>query len=260
MATRRTIVIGDLHGCLDEAVELLDRAQASAADRVIFLGDLVDRGPNPAGCVDLAMAIEQRQGAPACVLGNHEEKHLEYRRIESTRGKVDVGKPTHVATRAQLRPEHYGYFAQLPLYIRLPEFTAVCVHAGAFPNRSIEKQEPRHLLHAQMLRPYVTDELGIRHVNTKTVWPSRVPKGEENAWHFWTQYWSGPETIIFGHSVLDRPLITDKAIGLDGGCCFGRELWGLILPSKEIVRIRARHPSNEDDASWHRVHGKVRTR
>ena len=43
----RTIVIGDLHGCYDEAIELLTKVGATSSDRVIFAGDLVDRGPNP---------------------------------------------------------------------------------------------------------------------------------------------------------------------------------------------------------------------
>jgi hypothetical protein len=54
----RTIVIGDLHGCYEEAVELLDRVAACESDRVIFAGDLVDRGPMPRECVELAMQHE----------------------------------------------------------------------------------------------------------------------------------------------------------------------------------------------------------
>jgi predicted phosphodiesterase len=85
---RRTIVVGDLHGCFDEAVELLDSLQVTSSDRVIFAGDLVDRGPKPAECIELAMRHE-------CVLGNHEEHHL--RRRHSAREKLS---PAHLFTRA----------------------------------------------------------------------------------------------------------------------------------------------------------------
>src|SRR5262245_42621663 len=60
----RVIVIGDLHGCYDEAIELLDRVAACASDRVVFAGDLVDRGPKRRECVELAMRHES-------ILGNH---------------------------------------------------------------------------------------------------------------------------------------------------------------------------------------------
>jgi serine/threonine protein phosphatase 1 len=114
----RTIVIGDLHGCFDEARALLDRLAVSENDRVIFAGDLVDRGPKPRECVELAMKWH-------AILGNHEEKHLQQRK----RKDEDLS-PDHLATRRALSNEHYEYFAKLPLFIRLPEHGAVVVHAG----------------------------------------------------------------------------------------------------------------------------------
>ena len=95
--THRTIIVGDLHGCYDEAVKLLKECDVRAEDHVIFLGDLVDRGPENGRCVDLAMHRELVQGRPACVLGNHEEKHLYYDDIEKKTGQVNVNSPTHVA-------------------------------------------------------------------------------------------------------------------------------------------------------------------
>ncbi|HEY2364743.1 MAG TPA: metallophosphoesterase, partial [Polyangiaceae bacterium] len=95
----RTIVIGDLHGCFDEARALLDLLHREWAvaddDRVIFAGDLVDRGPKPRECVELAMNHE-------AILGNHEEKHLQQRK----RKDEDLS-PDHLATRRALSDEHY---------------------------------------------------------------------------------------------------------------------------------------------------------
>ena len=126
---QRTIVIGDLHGCFDEATELLDRLAVDKADRVIFAGDLVDRGPKPRECVELAMRYE-------CVLGNHEEKHLQQRK----RKDADLS-PEHLKTRRALEDVHFEYFAKLPTFIRLPEHGAVVVHAGVMPNVAIEAQD-----------------------------------------------------------------------------------------------------------------------
>lgn len=233
----RVIVVGDLQGCYDEAVELLEKCNATPEDQVIFAGDLVDRGPDNDKCVDLAMHRERIQGKPAAVLGNHEDRHLDYKRIEEKGRNPNVVIPTHVATRMQLREEHYNYFKRLPLFIRLPEHNAAVVHAGAYPDRTLEEQEPRTLLHVQMIRPY--DKWGNRTNNTKSVWPSKVPQGEDG-WGFWTNFWNGPERLIFGHSVLTKPLLTEKVCGIDGGACFGRQLHAVILPGWEIVSVQGR--------------------
>lgn len=211
---RRTIVIGDLHGCHDEAVELLSRLAATSSDRVIFTGDLVDRGPKPRACVELAMRYE-------CVLGNHEEKHLQQRRRAA-----EKLSPDHLRTREALDDVHYDYFASLPKVIRLPEFGAAVVHAGAFPGVPLDAQTDHHLLHIQHINP----------PHPKSYWPSKAPAG----YAFWTNFWRGPERLIFGHSVLDRPLVTEWAVGVDTGAVFGRGLSALVLPDWELVTLPSR--------------------
>lgn len=205
----RTIVVGDLHGCHAEADSLLDRLQVSVSDRLIFAGDLVDRGPEPKACVELAMKYE-------CVLGNHEEKHLQQRKRAA-----EKLSPDHLTTRNALDDSHYEYFAKLPLFIRLPEYGAAVVHAGCFPNVPLEQQPAHHLLHLQHINPPAT----------KSFWPSKAPADHR----FWTNFWEGPERIIFGHSVLDRPLVSKWAVGIDTGAVFGHGLTALVLPNWELV-------------------------
>jgi len=230
----RTIVIGDLHGCHDEAVDLLDKLAVAAGDRVVFTGDLVDRGPKRRECVEMAMRHE-------CILGNHEEKHL-----QQIRRRDEELIPDHLATRRALEPPHYDYFRRLPHFIRLPEHNAVVVHAGAYPGVAIEKQDPYHLLHAQCLKP------GER----KSYWPSKAPAG----FVFWTNLWRGPERLIFGHSVLDRPLVTDFAVGIDTGAVHGRTLTAVVLPGWEIVSVPARknYFGRDKGVDTFPVHGDVR--
>ncbi len=210
----RTIVIGDLHGCHNEAVELLDRLAVTSSDRVIFAGDLIDRGPMRRECVELAMRHE-------CILGNHEEKHLRqrHRRIEEL-------IPDHAETRRVLEGPHFDYFSRLPLFIRLPEADAVVVHAGVLPDTPIERQDPHLLLHGQCVRPPAV----------KSYWPSKAPAG----WTFWTNHWKGPERVIFGHTVLDRPLVSAWAVGIDTGCVHGGSLTAVVLPEWRIVSVPAR--------------------
>lgn len=226
----RTIVVGDLHGCLSEARELLRRCKVGKDDTVIFLGDLVDRGKDPVGCLDLARQLEQDQGSPSCILGNHEEKYQRYRTKE-LRGEDmrTTGSASHDYTRSQLKPEHYAYMEKMPHVIRLPDNNSACVHAGVWPNRPLEEQNVHHLLHIQMIKPY--DQHSSNRHDETTKWPSKAGHG----WVFWSQVWHGTERILFGHSVLNKPLVTPNAVGLDGGGCFGRELWALILPENRIV-------------------------
>jgi hypothetical protein len=90
----RTVVIGDVHGCLEELKELLaeiaayddGRGLPKGRDRLIFVGDLVDRGPDPVGVVHFVQDL----GA-ACVLGNHEEKHVRWAKHEAR--KAETGEP-----------------------------------------------------------------------------------------------------------------------------------------------------------------------
>mgnify|MGYP005834644539 CR=1 FL=1 len=242
----RTILIGDLHGCYEETVALLKKCDVSARDWVIFLGDYVDRGPENAKCCDLVRHREQVQGKAAGILGNHEEKHLDHEECVRRKGRLPEQTPlTHLATRAQLKPEHYEWFRTLPFFLRIPEHNAVAVHAGVFPGRTIEEQKARHLLHIQMIKPWSVSEDGTKRwlykdgeLHEKSIWPSRVPPGEEG-WAFWHHFWDGPEFVIFGHSVMDRPLLTDKVAGIDGGAVFGRALHALVLDgdTRSIVTV-----------------------
>lgn len=233
MTPRRTIVIGDLHGCHAEALDLLDRVAATSADRVIFAGDLVDRGPSPRECVELAMRHE-------AILGNHEEKHLQQRHRHDAKLS-----PDHLATRRALGPEHFDYFETLPLFIRLPEHGAAVVHSGALPALSLEEQDPYHLLHVQCVRPPAR----------KSYWPSKAPADHL----FWTNHWRGPERLIFGHTVFEQPLVTEHAVGIDTGAVYGRSLTALVLPGWELVSVpaRRRYLGGKDVATY-AVHGDAR--
>lgn len=269
---KRVIVVGDLQGCAKEARQLLNKLNATANDHVVFAGDLVDRGPDNDECVELAMEWESKQGLPAAILGNHEEKHLHYRRKEKRGQNPNVQVPAHVATRLQLKEHHYEYIERLPLYLRLPEHNTAVVHAGCFPGRSIEEQEEHTLLHVQMIRPY--DQHGNPTNSAKSYWPSRAPSTERNpdsqpldGWKFWTNFWDGPERIVFGHSVLDKPLLTDKVCGVDGGCCFGMELRAVVIPDWQIVTVpsqtnykhSSRNMATGEGVKLYNVHEDVNT-
>src|SRR6187551_705831 len=96
----RLIAIGDIHGCHKEFADLLDKLDLRKDDRLILLGDLINRGPDSGKVVELA-----REYATVSLLGNHELRHLNYRRTDD---------PTHLkrddyATIDQLRGKDWDY-------------------------------------------------------------------------------------------------------------------------------------------------------
>ena len=74
----RTLAIGDIHGCLTALTTLLDFVAPAADDRLIALGDYVDRGPDSRGVLDLLIALHAR-GRLVALRGNHDEMMLEAR-------------------------------------------------------------------------------------------------------------------------------------------------------------------------------------
>jgi hypothetical protein len=164
------------------------------------------------------------------ILGNHEEKHLQQRHRPD-----DRLSPDHLATRRALGPEHFAWFEKLPAWLELPEHGAAAFHAGALPGIPVAAQARYHLLHCQNIRP----------PEAKSYWPSKAPAG----FSFWTHHWQGPARLIFGHSVLSKPLVTEWAVGIDTGCAFGGPLTALVLPEWRLVQVGSRQPR--------RSHGRV---
>ena len=234
----RIIIIGDLHGCWREADDMLESLRITDDDVVIFAGDIVDRGEHSGRCVDLAMQYR-------AVLGNHDEKALKYQKQRASDALFDPAlmPATHRRTFDQLRPAHYRWMASLPHVIRLPQYGSAVVHAGALAGRSLEEQTITHLLRIQIVNPEKGNDHNYwawdRNVNSHE---NALKVAPDDSYRFWTHFWNGPERIIFGHSVLDKPLITEHAIGIDGGCCFGRELWAWVLPDERLHRVPSRQP------------------
>lgn len=213
---KRTIVIGDLHGCYDEALELLDACEVTGEDRVIFTGDLIDRGPKPHECIELAKRHES-------VLGNHEDKHLFY----LSRGiKRDKMPEHHAFTASELSNDDYRFMQGMPLWLHVPEHNIVVIHAGLWPRVQVEEQQRNHLLHLQCVGDWSLK---------RSAWPSKAPTGT-----FWTNYYNGRERVVFGHTGLNKPLHTQYATGIDTGCVFGRQLTAYILPDDRFVQVQAK--------------------
>jgi bis(5'-nucleosyl)-tetraphosphatase (symmetrical) len=231
---RRTIVVGDVHGCLEELEALLAATRWTAGvDRLVLLGDLLDRGPDPVGVVRRARAL----GAE-CVLGNHEEKHLRYATHEARR-RADPSyrnpvrmSPERAAENARLSEEDLSWLAALPRVIRLGG-RWLAVHGGLLPGRRATSQPADWLTKLRYL-----DARG------KPVHRTRGEAGEAGV-RRWAEAWTGPESIVYGHHaredvVVDTPRPGVRCVGIDTGCVYGGKLTALVLPAQELVQVSAR--------------------
>jgi serine/threonine protein phosphatase 1 len=203
----RTIVIGDIHGCFVELMDLFDRVGLGDDDTVVSVGDLVDRGPDTASVVGWFRA---RPGA-VVVCGNHERKHV--------RGTLSYSQQI---ARLQLGPGYadaVAWMGRLPYHHETPE--AIVVHAALIPGVPLAETPEDVLCGSAAGERKLEALLGGRR---------------------WHEVYEGDEPVVFGHHVVGpEPLVVrDRVYGIDTGACHGLRLTALVLPSFELVSVPAR--------------------
>jgi diadenosine tetraphosphatase ApaH/serine/threonine PP2A family protein phosphatase len=220
----RHVFIGDVHGCLDELNALIRKLRLAQEDRLVFVGDLVAKGPDSAGVV-----ARVRELGAACVRGNHDEAVLRIRRAAQQGVELPRAKKTHLRVAERLHEADWRWLETLPLYLRFPELHSAVVHAGVVPGKPLERQHPDDLMTMRTLRPQGTAS-------------SRLEDGE-----LWAPKYQGPEHVVFGHDAISGLQRRPFATGIDTGCVYGRELTALVLPGASLVQVPARRAYRELD-------------
>lgn len=210
----RIIAVGDIHGCADEFELLIGKLDLTRHDRLILLGDLVNRGPDGSGVIALA-----RRYAHLALLGNHELRLLNYRR---------TGDPTHLKrsdyeTLNQLSDVDWRYLSQMPLTHFIPELDTVLVHGGFLPDRPWRTQRARVVTRIQVVGPD-----GEPHK------ASDFPDAPH-----WSDVWEGPPFVVYGHTPQPLPKRTKWSLGIDTGCVRGGALTACVLPGRKIVQVES---------------------
>ncbi len=213
----RTIIVGDVHGCATELAALLERLAFTSGDRLVFVGDIIARGPSSLEVLDIV-----RQTGAILVRGNHEQKLLEWHeaRLRWIRGEAAAKPPIgrmHRNLGRELRPIDWTLLETSKLSLDLPEHDVRVVHAGVDPDVRFDRQAPDDLLHIRTVL---------------------IPEGERGKRQvLWGSRYTGPPHIIFGHNAMKGLQMHPWATGLDTGCVYGGRLTALVLdPKKKIPR------------------------
>ena len=210
----RLIAIGDIHGCHQEFLELLERLSLTKDDRLIILGDLVNRGPDSCRVIDLA-----RQHDAISLLGNPELRLLNYRRIHET----NIVRETDADTFSKLRPEDWTYLEAMPLTHYVEELNTVFVHGGFLPNEPWQRQPASIVTRIQAI--------------DKTGQPCKRAEAPDAP--VWADLWNGPPFVVYGHTPRPEIYKLKWSVGIDTACVMGGYLTAYILPEKRFVQVKA---------------------
>ena len=230
-------IIGDIHGCFDELVELLGElgyeistqpdggtvVQPPQGRKAIFVGDFVDRGPKVPEVLRLVMDM-QKTGAALCVPGNHDVKL-----VRALRGK-NVN-PTHGLTESlsQLEKTSTAFKTQVAKFLDglvshyvLDNGRLVVAHAGM--KAELQGRASRHVREFALYGETTgeTDEFGL---------PMRID---------WADEYRGTAMVVYGHTPVAEPQWVNRTINIDTGGVFGGKLTALQYPEKELVSVPAR--------------------
>ena len=234
-------IIGDVHGCLDELVELLTQLGYSVEKqsngsgslaysvkppegrKVVFLGDLVDRGPKIPEVLRLAMSMVQG-GTALCVPGNHDIKLMRKLRgkdVQITHGLADSLQQLDKES-PEFRTQVSDFLDELVSHYVLDEGKLVVAHAGMK-----EEMQGRGSGKVRDFALYgettgETDEFGL---------PVR---------YNWAAEYRGRAMVVYGHTPVPQPDWLNRTINIDTGCVFGGNLTAIRYPEKEIVSVAAR--------------------
>ncbi|GHE01580.1 polynucleotide kinase-phosphatase [Streptomyces alanosinicus] len=220
-------IIGDIHGCSAELESLL--AKLGYADGVhpegrtaVFVGDLVDRGPDTPGVLRRVMTMVET-GNALCVPGNHENKygrHLAGRKVQHTHGLAE--------TVAQMEGESEEFKGRVRRFLEglvshyvLDGGKLVVCHAG-LPEKYHGRTSGRvrsHALYGDTTGE--TDEFGL---------PVRYP---------WAEDYRGRAAVVYGHTPVPEATWLNNTICLDTGAVFGGKLTALRWPERELVDVPA---------------------
>jgi len=209
----KTLVIGDIHGCYAELMSLLDCAALGRDDKIIALGDILDRGPDSKKVSEFFSSNERA----SCLMGNHEHKHI------LVKNKIIHPALSQEITRTQFSSEQYSNLIDtiehFPLYVETE--SSMLVHGSFEPGIHISEQKKAVLL-------------GTRNGETYLRLNYKKP---------WYELYDLDKPVIVGHRNHSKNgeirIINENVFFLDTGCCYGKYLSAIQLPDFKVFQVRS---------------------
>lgn len=202
----RVIIIGDIHGCLDETKDLLVKCKHDPKEStVIFVGDLINKGPYSVETVKFVRNMCDKREA-YCVRGNHDDFIVAV--------AFNLFQPSSSWTSLnpkELTDSEIQWLNELPYTISLPSLDAIVVHAGLIPDIPLEKQTAGNMHSMRNINEEV-DGGGLKLVGYSS---DKVGKP-------WIEYWKKSPHVYFGHDAKRGLQLSNFATGLDTGCVYGK--------------------------------------
>jgi protein phosphatase len=231
-------IIGDIHGCFDELCLLIEKLgyriqaptpaspyyqiQHPQQRKLVFLGDLVDRGPKIPEVLHFVIdLVEQKQAL--LVSGNHEKKLARKLKGRETHTSYGIKESIRqLATESQdFQEKAIAFIDNLPSHYVLDEGKLVVVHAGL--------RESMHGRSSAEVRSFALyGERSNRNLKVKTFDRLR-----------WAKDYRGQAYVVYGHIPVFEPRWLNRTLSIDTGCVFGGKLTALRYPEKELVSVDA---------------------
>lgn len=232
-------IIGDVHGCFDELIELFyvlgyqkkGDIFVHPDNRIpVFVGDITDRGPNSLAVVALVYRMVVEHQVARYVPGNHCNKLFRYflgNNVQVRYGlETTVNEYLSLSQREQKKISHQfmTLYQEAPLYLELKNVNTVIAHAG-IKEEYIGRTDKK-------VRSFVLygDVSGASHADGRPI------RGD------WAQDYHGRAWIIYGHTPVLEPRKVNNTINIDTGCVFGNELTAFRMPEKESISVQSRQP------------------
>jgi len=193
-----------------ELTELLERIAVVTADQVVFVGDLVARGPDTPGVLRLARELNAQ-----AVRGNHEHRLLLAHAARKSGERLPRLGSSHAALLKELKEEDWGYLESMPLSLEFSEHNVRAVHAGVVPGVPFLEQQAWTLMHIRSLTGHGA--------------PS--DRFSQNSW---TEHYTESPHIVFGHNAQAGLQLASHATGLDTACVYGGSLSALVLEAGQL--------------------------
>jgi hypothetical protein len=237
---KRTIIIGDVHGCREELAELLQKAQLGTPgeDRVVFVGDLVDKGPDSLGVLRDVQRILRTFPGSVVVSGNHEEKALRFHKS----GKHDqfIDGHAHREWVREATEDDWAFIEAMPLTWHDADLNIRVIHGGIFPALlekhpdAFEKIEARgdkwHKGGGKVMNR-ARRMLRVRYVGQESGDMLALGENQEGD-PFWADVYDGSQgLVVYGHSPwLDGEVREHShALGIDTAAVFGGKLTAMVM-------------------------------